>query len=72
MYNSGSHVDEKEMNKIWEVFYKSDQARTRERSSCGIGLAIAKEVAIAHGGRTWAENTEDGVLFYLTVPGNEC
>ena len=72
VYNSGSHVDEKEMNKIWEVFYKSDQARTRERSSCGIGLAIAKEVAIAHGGRTWAENTEDGVLFYLTVPGNEC
>ena len=58
------------MEKIWEVFYKSDQARTRERTSCGIGLAIAKEVAHAHRGRTWAKNMTDGVEFYLSIPSS--
>ena len=70
VYNSGSHIDEAELEKIWEVFYKSDQARTRERTSCGIGLAIAKEVAHAHRGRTWAKNMTDGVEFYLSIPSS--
>ena len=67
VYNSKSHIPEEEIEKIWEVFYKANKARTRERSNCGIGLAIAKEVALAHAGNVWAENKEDGVEFYLSI-----
>lgn len=71
VFNSGSHIPEEEMDKIWEVFYKTDKARTRERTSCGIGLAIAREAALAHGGRSWARNLTDGVEFYLSIAGEK-
>ena len=67
VYNSGSFIPEKEMGKIWEAFYKVDKARSRERGSCGIGLSIVKEAALAHGGGVQAENVDDGVKFTIYI-----
>lgn len=35
----------------------------------GLGLAICREIAQAHGGRVWAENGSPGALFRLRLPG---
>lgn len=63
VFNEGSHIPENEMENIWNVFYKINPARTREQKSFGIGLSIAKQAAIAHGGDVRVKNVENGVEF---------
>ena len=51
------------------VFDRFWQVRRAERASAGLGLAIAKSVVEAHGGRIWVESTEGhGTLFCFTLP----
>ena len=38
----------KELNKIWERFYKSDLSRGKDKKGTGLGLAIVKEAIQAH------------------------
>lgn len=67
VYNSGSHIPEEAMENIWNSFYKVDKARTRDGGSRGLGLSIVKAIAAAHGGICGAENTDDGVIFWLEI-----
>lgn len=67
VFNEGSHIPEKEMENIWNVFYKINPARTREQKSFGIGLSIAKQAAIAHGGDVQVKNVDNGVEFGLSI-----
>jgi len=39
-----------------------------DRSRCGLGLAICKLAATAHGGRIWASSASDGATFSLVLP----
>ncbi len=50
--------------KCFEVFY------TTKAGGSGFGLPIARQVAIAHGGKLWAENAspQGGARFHLTLP----
>ena len=68
IYNSGSHIPEEDLDRIWEKFYKVDKARTREYGGNGIGLSIVKAVVALHGGTVCARNTDDGVVFIMTIP----
>ena len=68
VYNSGSHIPEEDLDRIWEKFYKVDKARTREYGGNGIGLSIVKAVVALHGGTVCARNTDDGVVFIMTIP----
>ena len=47
--DSGIGIPRKDMNKIWERFYKSDLSRGRDKKGTGLGLAIVKEAIQAHG-----------------------
>lgn len=69
VYNQGAPIPEEKLGKIWESFYRTDEARTRtERHNVGLGLYIVKTIVAAHGGRCGAVNEADGVRFWLSLP----
>ncbi|MCB9479156.1 MAG: HAMP domain-containing protein [Deltaproteobacteria bacterium] len=58
--DSGPGVPEEEIDRIFEPFYRPDQARGRETGGTGLGLAIVKSCIEACGGRLRARNHPDG------------
>lgn len=68
VFNSGSHIPEESLERIWESFYKVDKARTRKYGGSGLGLKIVSSIIHLHGGSYSAENTPEGVLFRFTLP----
>lgn len=69
VYNEGEGIPEDKLDKIWESFYKTDEARTRnDQNNVGLGLYIVKTITTAHGGRCGAVNEKDGVRFWIALP----
>ena len=54
--------------RLFERFYRSDEARGEEGSHYGLGLSIAKAVVEAHGGQIRAEYKNGKAVFTVTLP----
>lgn len=65
--NTGSQIDNEELNKIWDRFYKIDKSRNRKLGGTGVGLSIVKNILKLHGYNYGVENTQNGVKFYFEV-----
>ncbi|QWH86567.1 sensor histidine kinase [Bacillus mycoides] len=63
--NKGAHIEEDQLDKIWDRFYRVDTARQRSQGGTGLGLAISKNILELHGAEYGVYNTADGVLFYF-------
>jgi signal transduction histidine kinase len=48
VYNTGDGLDQSELKKVFERFYRSDVSRTRDTGGSGLGLSIAATIAEAH------------------------
>ncbi len=65
--DTGIGIAPEELPRIFERFYKVDQARGSRGT--GLGLSIARHVVEAHGGRIWAESQlGKGTTFFFTLP----
>ena len=67
--NTGSFIADDDLPHIFDRFYRTDKARTSGTGGFGLGLAIARETARAHGGDIVCASTEaDGTTFTVTLP----
>ena len=67
VFNEGSGLPEEELPKIWEKFYRTDRARTREAGGTGIGLSLVRAIADTLHGSCGAENVEGGIAFWFEL-----
>ncbi|MFJ2587848.1 ATP-binding protein [Streptomyces sp. NPDC087538] len=68
--DDGAGVPPDERERIFERFVRLDDARTRDDGGAGLGLAIARDVAVRHGGRLTVDSArEGGARFELRLPG---
>ncbi len=67
VYNSGSHIPEDSIDRIWESFYKVDKSRSRSYGGSGLGLKIVSTILQSHNAMYGAENTDDGVKFWFCL-----
>lgn len=67
VFNEGDGLPEEELPKIWEKFYRTDRARTREAGGTGIGLSLVRAIADTLHGSCGVENVEGGIVFWFEL-----
>lgn len=66
--NSGVHIDEEEMKRAFEPFYRIDKSRSRHTGGSGLGMYITKNILEMHDFKYNFENTSSGVAFRIIFP----
>lgn len=60
-------LNEKELEKIFEKFYRLDKARSSDNEGSGLGLSIAKRIIELHDGDLTVENKNKDIIFKITL-----
>jgi heavy metal sensor kinase len=69
IWNTGKPIPESDRDRIFDRFHRVDASRSRKVGGAGLGLALAREIARAHGGDLTLEPPKDGwVGFRLVLP----
>lgn len=67
--DNGKGISAKELEKVFERFYRTDASRNSKQGGSGIGLSIARKVVEDHGGIIWATGEEGvGLTIHFTLP----
>ena len=67
--DQGRGIEPKHLPRVFERFYRTDKARSRELGGTGLGLSIVKHVAEAHGGRVSVHSAPGaGSTFHIYLP----
>ena len=68
--NPGDGIDEKDLPRLFERFYRSDKSRSSSATSSGLGLAIVKSIMKLHRGEATVQSANNVVTFALHFPGS--
>jgi signal transduction histidine kinase len=67
--DTGDGIAPDDLPHVFERFYRGEKSRSRATGGAGLGLAIARGIVEAHGGRMWAESEPgQGTLIGFTLP----
>lgn len=70
--DTGKGIAPKDLEHIFQYFYRSEQSRNRKSGGIGIGLALAQQFIRSHGGNIWADSTVGkGTTFTFILPLKE-
>ena len=58
--DTGPGIPPDRLERIFDRFYRTDEARDRDHGGSGLGLPIARAIVEAHGGRIWAQSPPGG------------
>jgi signal transduction histidine kinase len=67
--DEGIGIQPKDLERVFERFYRADTEVGRSAGGVGLGLAVCRSIVEAHGGRIWAESAPgEGSTFRFTMP----
>lgn len=67
VFNTGKNIDEENLTRIWNRFYKVDTSRNRTNGGTGIGLSLVKAIMNRYKSKYGVSNKIDGVEFYFEI-----
>ena len=66
--NGACEMSAEQLSRLFERFYRADEARNESDAHYGLGLSIAKAVVEAHGGQIRAEYKDGKAVFTVSLP----
>ena len=67
VFNTGYNISKENLSRVWNRFFKADEARNREDGGSGIGLSIVRAIMNNYGNDYGVENKDNGVEFYFDI-----
>ncbi|MFJ8243188.1 vancomycin resistance histidine kinase VanS [Bacillus tropicus] len=68
VFKNDGNIPKDKLATIFEKFYRLDDARSSDTGGAGLGLAIAKEIIVQHGGQIYAESNDNSTIFTVELP----
>jgi signal transduction histidine kinase len=72
--DSGCGISAKDLNNVFDRFYRADESRDRNKGGHGLGLSIAKIIVLRHGGKIKVKSKQgEGSIFSIilnSIPKN--
>jgi K+-sensing histidine kinase KdpD len=67
--DQGIGIDDEDLNRLFDKFFRASKGIQEHQKGMGLGLHLARQVLLSHGGRIWAKSKlKQGTTFYLTLP----
>ena len=68
VFTNQGNIPQDKLATIFDKFYRLDSARSSNTGGAGLGLAIAKEIILSHGGRIYADSDAAQTSFTIEIP----
>ena len=65
--NKGDKIPQYKLDKLFEKFYRGDDARTSSTGGAGLGLAITKQIIELHQGKIYVKNDDEYIEFFIEL-----
>lgn len=69
--NKGERIPDYKLDKIFEKFYRADEARASNTGGSGLGLAITRDIITLHGGMISVSNKDEFIEFLVVLPSEK-
>ncbi|MEG1846674.1 MAG: HAMP domain-containing sensor histidine kinase, partial [Oscillospiraceae bacterium] len=70
VFNTGENIENDDIEKIWNSFYRADKSHKRDKGRFGLGLSIVSAIGKLHNKDFGVLNLEDGVKFWYDIEKN--